>query len=460
MIKKILFLLLIIASTKINGQILQLETFIAQVKKNHPIAKQANQLLKMADANTLTANGAFDPVVGINSSQKKLDGVQYYNYTNPEIKYTTPIGINVKAGVENVGGDFANSELTKGQSSYAGVELQLLKGLLIDKNRATLKKAKIMQQQSIQENNAMLNDLLMEAYNSYWQWSGQYQLFTIYDGYVLNATQRLALVKLAYVQGDRAQADTVEAKTQLQFFEMQRTEALLQLQNASFEVSQYIWNEEGQGGVIASNTLPDMVAFEKIINNETKQNILESDPNNNPLLKIYDFKLQQLEVDKKLKNQNRLPTLNLQANTLSKYYFGTVNNNMFALQNNNKYGIQFKVPLLLRESRGEYQQALLKIKETKWQQDNKSWQLQNKLKQYTITSNLLNTQLQQTKDMIANYRFLVSNENLKFAQGETTIFLINSREIKLLEAQQKEIELKIKYAKAYIGVLWVSGKLQ
>jgi outer membrane protein TolC len=318
----------------------------------------------------------------------------------------------------------------------------------------------VMQQQSEQEKNAIRNDLLFDAYVSYWQWAAKYQLYQIYDGYVQNAKQRFELVKLSYAQGDRAQADTVEAATQLQSFELMQTEAMLQLQNANFELSQYLWSESGQPEMLASNIVPDTNAFVQIREKQNSETLLAAMIKLNPNLRIYEYKLQQLNVDKQLKKQNRLPTLKVQANALHKNYFGLPNANQIGLQNNNKFGVQFKMPILLRESRGEFEQVLLKINDTKWQQENKIWMLQNKVQQYNTTSNLLLQQLQQIEAMIINYQFLVNNENLKFAQGETTIFLINTREIKMLEMQQKQIELRVKYVKAYFATLWASGVLQ
>jgi outer membrane protein TolC len=461
--KKLIFLYFILYNSNVFAQatqLLSIDKFIAQVKNNHPVAKQANNIVLQADANRMIANGAFDPIVDVNSDQKNLQGIQYYNYNNAELKYNTPIGIGVKTGVENVGGVYSNTEFTKGTASYIGLEVQVLKGLLIDKNRAALRKAKVMQQQSVQEKNAIRNDLLFDAYVSYWQWAAQYQLYQIYDGYVQNAKQRFELVKLSYIQGDRAQADTVEAATQLQSFELMQTEAMLQLQNASFELAQYLWSESGQPEILASNIVPDTNAFVQIREKQNSETLLAAIIKTNPNLNVYEYKLQQLNVERQLKKQNRLPSLTVQANALHKNYFGSPNANQIGLQNNNKFGVQFKMPILLRESRGEFEQVLLKINDTKWQQENKIWMLQNKVQQYNTTSNLLLQQLQQIEAMIINYQFLVNNENLKFAQGETTIFLINTREIKMLEMQQKQIELRVKYVKAYFATLWASGVLQ
>ncbi|SKB43054.1 hypothetical protein [Dyadobacter psychrophilus] len=45
----------------------------------------------------------------------------------------------------------------------------------------------------------------------------------------------------------------------------------------------------------------------------------------------------------------------------------------------------------------------------------------------------------------ANYQQLVKAEKMRFSNGESSLFLINSRENKALEARQKLIDLKAKY---------------
>ena len=59
-----------------------------------------------------------------------------------------------------------------------------------------------------------------------------------------------------------------------------------------------------------------------------------------------------------------------------------------------------------------------------------------------------------------NYVRLFTAEQLKFSLGETTLFLLNSRETKVLEAQQKLLELKTKFYQAFASLNWAAGVLQ
>ena len=62
--------------------------------------------------------------------------------------------------------------------------------------------------------------------------------------------------------------------------------------------------------------------------------------------------------------------------------------------------------------------------------------------------------------MLTNYENLFLAEEALFQNGESSLFLINSRENKVLENQRKLIELKTRYLKTIYGLQWSSGLLR
>lgn len=436
------------------------EAFIQQIQLYHPIAKQADILVDKAKAGLLSAKGGFDPTVNVDASRKTFDGKNYYYYTNPELKIPTPIGIDIKTGLENNGGDFLTSEVTKGKTSYLGIEIPLAKGLLMDQRRAVLQQAKIFRSQSEQERLAALNDLLFDAYTDYWEWAGAYQLYGIYSKYVDIANDRLRLVRIAYNNGDRAMIDTIEAFTQVQNYQLQQSDALLKLNNAKFELSNYLWLPDDNPYQLPRQYVPDTIQFAMTVVPQQLDVLIEQSARQNPVIKSYEFKLNSLEVERKLKFQSLLPTVNIRANLLNKDYYALNGIDVALLRNNYRWGIEFKIPLFLRESRGDYLKTQLKIKETDLELASKRWQIKNKILGYYNENNLLQQQLQTTQIIYNNYYSLLRNEELKFNQGESSLFLVNSRETKVLELLQKQIDLRIKYFKSKYATEWAAGLLQ
>lgn len=443
-----------------TGKILSSEAFINQVKLYHPIASQANLLVEKATADLLSAKGAFDPSLQMNASRKTFDGSDYYHYNNPELVLPTPVGVNIKTGIENNSGNYVNPEVSLGGASYLGVEIPLARGLLLNKRRAVLMQAKIFKNQSEQEKLIILNDLLFEAYSRYWEWAGAYRLYNIYSDYVAAANRRLRLVRISFNNGDRAMADTLEAYTQLQNYQLQQSEALLRFNNASLELSNYFWEPGEESLSLPLQVLPDSLEFVTDQVPPSINELTEQAMRQNPLLKSYEFKLNSLQVERKLKARELLPVFNIKANLLNKDYFALKGLDAALLQNNYKWGFEFKLPLFLRESRGAYRLAKLKIKETDLQLSYTRRKIENKLQSYFMENNLLEKQLQTTESIYANYSSLLRNEELKFNQGESSLFLVNSREIKVLELLQKQVELRIKYFKSRYAIPWAAGLLR
>ena len=442
-----------------SGQIFTAVEFIQQVKQYHPLSKQADIQVDKALAELLSAKGAFDPALELDASRKTFGEKNYYFYTNPQLFVPLPVG-NIKTGIENNGGDYITSEVTKGKTSYFGVEIPLSKGLLLDKRRAVLQQAKILRNQSEQERLLMYNNLLFDAYLTYWQWATSYQQYIAYAKFTEVAENRMRLVRIAFINGDRAMADTVEAYTQIQNYQLLQTEALLKLNNAKLDMANYLWRANYDGYQLPDNYTPEDLDLTHTNNFNNVDDLLDQSATQNPGLQIYNFKISSLEVERKLKFQSLLPYLTVKANLLNKDYYALKNINSVFMQNNYKWGIDFRIPLFLREARGDYKKAQLKIKETNLELVNKRQQIENKIRSYFMEFFALSAQLQTVKIMYGNYQSLLRTEELKFAQGESSLFLINTRETKLIEIQQKQIELAFKAYKAKYAMEWAAGLLK
>jgi outer membrane protein TolC len=442
-----------------NEKVLTINDFIEKVKAHHPLAKVASLQMDKANANLLTAKGGFDPVAEFNATSKTFDTKNYYYYNNAAVKVPLPIG-DIKTGIENNGGQFLESEITSGRSSYLGIEVPIARGLLIDKRRAFLQQAKIAVQQNTAQRRALMNDLLLEAYVSYYQWAGAYRLYNIYNSYVQVSNDRLRLVKTLNTNGDRALMDTIEAFTQLQNFQLLQGEASIKLTSAVLDLNNFIWDGKGIAQNIAAEVAPDTSIFSNTVTSKILLDLLQNSAVQNPILQQYKFKIDGLQVEKKLKYQNLLPIINLKGNILNKDYYALKNLGTSLLDNNNRWGIEIKIPLRFREGRGEYRLAKLKIEESNLELKQKTQETENKIKDYYNQFFAIQKQLQIANEAFQNYNSLLRNETLRFNNGESSLFLVNTRENKVLEMQQKIIELQVKLLKAKYSLDWAAGMLQ
>lgn len=443
--------------------ILTPEDFIAIVKKYHPVLKQADINIEKASAGIIMARSGFDPLAYLTSDQKTFDGKYYYQHTNPELKIPTWYGIEVKAGLENNAGQYLNSELTSGKTSYVGIAVPLAKNLVMDKRRATLQQSKIFKQQTEFERINTINDLLNDAYISYWNWVKEYQLYQVLSSVVKVNETRFELVKIGFRQGDRPAIDTIEALVQLQNFQFLQNESWVKFKNAGLELSAFLWLENNSYYQLNEQAVPD--------NKWNLQSIPDVSPGvldeliytarlTHPKLKMYNFKLQDLEIERKLKFQNLLPTVNVKANLLNKGYqvFKGVGPEFY--QNNNKFGIDIGMPLRLSEGRGAYKMAKLKITETNYALSLQQQSIENKIRSYYNELTGLQQQINIYEKAYINYQTLFRGEDTRFKAGESTLFLLNTRENKVLETLQKLTELKAKFYKTQVAVQWAAGQLR
>jgi outer membrane protein TolC len=126
---------------------------------------------------------------------------------------------------------------------------------------------------------------------------------------------------------------------------------------------------------------------------------------------------------------------------------------------NYKWGITFSTSTLFRAERGDVQLATLKIENTLLGKTQKSLELQNKLQQFLNETDVLYNQIIVYRNTVANYQQLLQLENTRFELGESSFFLINSRENKYLEAQLKLAKLWSAYQIARSGLDWAAGRL-
>ena len=91
--------------------------------------------------------------------------------------------------------------------------------------------------------------------------------------------------------------------------------------------------------------------------------------------------------------------------------------------------------------------------------NSKKAQLQTKLKQlYTEWLQTLD-QIKVQHALVENYSTLQKAEQLRFQNGESSLFLVNAREQKTLEGAQKLVEVKAKNFKSIAGLKWAAGLL-
>lgn len=432
------------------------------VKRFHPVAKQAALIPQKAKADLTIARGFFDPRLENNNAGKTFEGNDYYYYNRPELSLPTWFGIEIRTGLEYLSGNRTDPTDSKGKSSYLGIHVPLAKNLLLDKRRAALKTAIILKDASLVEKRNIVNDLLQEALGAYWQWAAQYQNYRILNEAVRVNQKRLELISTAFRLGERPAIDTIEALTQLQNFEVLQSQAWVDFQNAGLSLSVYLWTESNQPYELPEDILPE----DNLTEIESSSFILpplnallDAARENHPELLLYQYKLGALAIEKKLKFQELLPDIQFRYNQLGSGYNILKNGRAALFENNFQYGFRVGIPLRLSTGRGEYLKTKLKITETQLSRNQKQLELENKVKKYFNELSAIRLQVRIQEQAWLNYAALLRGEEIRFKAGESSLFLVNTRENKSLEAFQKLQSLKAKYFKSLVAIQWAAGIL-
>lgn len=427
------------------------DALIAVVKQYHPLASQAKLEIQLADAALTKTRGAFDPVWEMNRQQKTFDGVNYYDQRGSQLKIPTWYGIDLYAGSESISGSRINPEETKGGVYYMGVSMPLVQNLVLDKRRAALQQARLFREQATWQQRAALNDLLVSAIDTYWQWWGTYHYYQLVQAALVNAQKRLHLVKTAYALGDRPAIDTLEAYTQVQLFTLKEDEVKREVEKAQLELSAFLWQEQQEPYQLPADVVPQgsqeaaLFVFDELL----------AAARRHPELEVYRYKLQGLQIERRLQFQELLPAVDVKYQHLERTFAKTLHSSW--LDNNYRFGITVAVPLRLSAGRGAYKAARLKLDQARLAQLHKQWELEIKLRKQYVAWEQSREQVLRQQSLVANYIALQRGEEIRFRNGESSLFLLNARELKVIEAQQKQIEWQVKNKAAFVHLKGAAG---
>lgn len=456
--RAIIYILCMTFSVSITGQeVVPLSKIVRNILLYHPQSLEARFRTDQASADFLKAKGMFDPVVDLQWNQKNYESKNYYQIGRTEVKIPTPLGLDVKTGFETNRGLFLNPESNTpaGGLLYAGLSASLLQGLVIDERRAGRKMAEIGVNIADEGQNADNNNLVFQSVLHYLAWAQSYKSAILFRQAVGNVNQRLQAIRNQVLSGDRPGIDTVEVNIQRQLLEISLQQAEADLVQSRMLLNTYLWNEGLKNTGLSPNDVPE----ERIdtLGNLSTAISLESLVQNHPELRQYNLKLDQMEVERRLKTDKLKPNVVLTYNPLFEPVSEILVNNLTF--DNFKFGISLYMPLYLRKERGDIRLIASKMNEVKMKNLDKTTTIMAKYQAYLVEYNNIRRQLQLLEETVSLYRQMYEAEIQLFEIGESSLFLVNTREQNLIQSEIKRLELEMKMYKAYFGIFYVSGVL-
>lgn len=414
--------------------------FLGYVKKYHPLVKQANLEVTNAQAKLMAARGGFDPKIEVDYNKKEFKGTEYYSLLNSSFKIPTWYGIEVKAGFDDTDGQYYNPQNRTPEAGLAslGVTVALGQGMFINQRMADVREGKLQLKLSDAERKLKAIAVLYQASEAYFEWRKSYNEAELYKNYLGFASTRFKGVKKLIESGDSPAIDSVEAKITVRNRELNVENGNLKLAKAKLKLANFLWIEN------VPVELGEMVKPEQNLG-QTIEETLRTDAmmvdveslDSHPKIQSMETKLSILEVNRQLKANSLLPKINVGYNYISDpNYWNTFNADDY------KFNIDFSFPIFLRKERGNLKMAKIKIQDMQFDIGQQRVELKNKIKAQQTEIASLRRQKVVIDNLVKDYMTMLDSEEKLFSFGESSIFLINSRENNLVSAKLSQISLE------------------
>ncbi|MFM7748241.1 MAG: TolC family protein [Bacteroidota bacterium] len=425
-----------------SGDSLSLEQFLGRVRQSHPVITQARILADQGLTQIQEARGAMDPRVSFMQQRKTWEDKLELGLQDFDLRVPTLLGPDFYVGFDQSEGSKINpqSGTIPGGQWKSGVRLPLGREGWINRRRTDLRQAYVMADMASAQRDQIINDILLDAAQDYHRWEASQRQTDIYTEALGIANDVLNFIRYAAEIGERPFIDTLEAGIQQRTWQQRLEEARIKEIEARFALAVHLWDSLGVNELSRSYrrsvhavVLPSPAPVQ---DSATYAGYLAE----HPRIQMLQNEIAQQELELRWLRSRLLPLLDLEwsltplPGSSPSYNIGS--GGQFT-------GINVDIPIFLRRERARIERQKLNLTSRQWQLEWTSaglrQDLDRSLQQYNLYRNLL---VLQEKLVVENRRMLEA-EKTRFQAGESNVFLLNQREVNLINAEVKVVELQL-----------------
>jgi len=412
------------------------DDFIAEVRNSNPLIDQFTATNKQADARIVSAAGAFDPKLYSKFSKKEFDSKTYYQKWETGIEYKTPSPFRFNVGFQENDGQFLNPENSTGKNRLwnLGVSMDLGRGLLTDEFRTRYDVSRADRDRISAEVNEQLNEFYVESAVLFWKWSEAYTILNLYKELYELALFRKNGVIQGFTNGDRSAADTLEAHVFVRKRTLEVKESALKYNSALLKVQAFI------GKKIPVDIHPESLSIDNLTPLNEEELNLSALINKHPVRQQYVNKIKAGKSELKLKWEQVRPELALYYN-----YLSDNSNLQFDVGEQALFGVKFSLPLFLRKGRGSIQEYKAKVSEYEAALSWAERKLEAMLYQEILAVNTSLELFLTNRLYVDELKSLLEFERRRFDIGESSLFVVNQREVSFAMAEVSKIKAFVNY---------------
>lgn len=435
---------------KKNNGVLTVNELLIKVGRYHPEILSADLQRRIAGANLLEKQGAFDAGITLdsdylryNSFKKRGDLSQAFD-NSISLNWLSRSGLKFSTGARYNTGDISPPLYPTGDFGeyFMGVKMPLLRGFRLNKEVISEMQAELGIPKTDAEFNKTRLNVMLKAASSYWDWVIAHKKMEVSQKVLELSKFRLESIEERVKQGDLPRIDAVEAKQEVFRREGSLINSRREFEKQTLILSRYLWEDHGKPStppevsmIPAEISEPEPIAQDRVL----KGRIYAIE--NRPEVKSLNLEKKIVELDLKYAKNQLLPAADLFATP----GYDTGHNSVgFTV----KTGFSIVIPLRQRTATGLVKAAEYEIHKLDM---NERLLLQDILLQVDDSVSAINAAYEQFIAARQEYelaRVMEQGEKERYNLGDSNLFLINQRERATAEAAVKMLDIKAGYYKA------------
>ena len=438
---------------------LSVDEIHAWIDRAHPLLKGAGTEKVMARGKMLKALGAFEPTV-VNdtelerfiSSSNPEKGTQTGGFNDTLVEARHPLGFRYSAGVRQAIGDAKIPDLSfnnGNQQVLLGGFFPLLRGLMVNPESAELQRSELADPRADVRIAQTRQDLFLAAATQFWDWVAAVKFLEVQRRAVGIADDRFRQVEGRAKAGAVAPLDVVEANQEVQRRREVAIAAQRFVEQEQLRLSMFLW-ENNVPVLPPLERAPEFPAQALVPTAETiKAHKLQA-KTDRPEIKEIDIEAKLNNIDLALAKNSLLPSLDAEAAPARQP-------EKFVLGLGYRFGLELRIPILQRRSRGEVLEAQGKADR---------FVLTQKFREQQVVVDVDNalSAIERAKERIAAAveslrlaKTLEEGERFRFSLGATSVLFVNLRERNSVDSEGQVIRAKAEYQKALALYQWSIG---
>ncbi len=442
--------LLLALSAAGAAQELTLNEVFASVDRAYPLLARAMQERALAEAGLLEAQGGFDTRLKSKADTKNL-GFYRFRDLDGYIEQPTQLwGAEFYGGYQRGQGNFAtwdSNRLTLDRGEFrGGMRLPLFRDREIDERRANLRSAGIGLEVADQFIDGQRLAIYQMAARSYWEWVASGRLRSVAIDVLNLATERIDNLRETIDAGMLAPIELTDNQRAI----LQRQSALVSaerlLENKSIELSLFLRDPAGNPVLPGADRLPDFPEPVELDEDRLFRD-MERAVTQRPEVRELLARRRQLDVGRELFDNQTQPQVDLLTEYSRDFGDGLISKRGSEL----RAAVLFDLPLQRRRAFGRLAAQDARINalsaELRFVRDRVTADVQDAASAVRAAYD----RLQFVRGELEVAQELEVAERERFDLGDSTLFLVNLREIATVDAAQGVVQALVDYHRAFVA---------